>query len=70
MLPVGKDKYEKKIKTQVIKRVVRELKYGDHFGFEEMVTLRSQRIFKAKVVGKTPAILMYIPRAKFLEYLT
>lgn len=29
MLPVTKEKYVEKIKTLIVKRVVRELKYGD-----------------------------------------
>jgi hypothetical protein len=50
----------------VARRVVKELSYGDHFGFEEIVNLRKQRIITARAVGKGPATLLYIERSKFL----
>jgi len=44
------------------------MSYGDHFGFEEIVKLRKQRLTTARAVGKGPTTLFYIPRAKFLEF--
>lgn len=48
--------------------MVRECKYSDQFGFEEVVTLRKTRVITARAVGKTPATLLYIARDKFREF--
>jgi hypothetical protein len=70
MLPVSKEKYQKKVKTLLVKRVVKEMSFGDQFGFEEIVILRNQRIFIARAVGPTPSTLLYMSRDKFIEFNT
>lgn len=59
-LPMGKEVYENKTKSTLVRRVVRRLTPTDMFGFEEIINLQLTRLFTARVVGKEDAKLLII----------
>lgn len=66
-MPLEKEKYEKQIKSTVVRRMVKLIRSSDIFGFEDIINCFQTRVFTARVIGQRPARLLYIPRQKFLE---
>ena len=61
VIPVEHNKYQKRVRTQIVKRITKHIAPGDLFGYEEIVQLRKTRITQARAVDKVE--LIYINRS-------
>ena len=65
--PTAKNSYSRKTNSYVVRRVLRKIGPGQAFGYEEIVLQKPHRVFRARVIGDKPAVIVQSSKENFTE---